>query len=405
MNKNRYLLVFIALFLGITGGIFFPQYSETLKYGADIFIKLIKMVIGPIVFTTLALGIAHMHDMKQIGRIGVKALVYFEVLTTVALFIGYVVVKIVKPGAGMNLGAASGQVLPEIKHQGFLDFLLELIPASPLDPFVHGNLLQVLVFALLFGFALSAMGEKARRVTNALEDLSQVFFKILSFIMYLAPVAVMGAMWFTVGKLGSATLIPLLKLLICVYITCLLFIVLILSIVARLAGFSLWKFVVYIKDEIFLTFATSSSETVLPRMMEKLEKAGCSRPVVGLVVPTGYSFNLDGTCIYLTMAAMFLAQATNTHLSIGDELGLLILMLLTSKGAAAVTGGGFVTLSATLQTFQKIPMVGLTVVLGIDRVLSEARAITNLIGNGVATMVIARWEKELDKEKMREMLK
>ncbi len=359
-------------------------------------------MVGPIIFATLVSGIAHVRDLKSLGRLGLKSLIYFELLTTVALLLGYLTVQWWQPGASLqlsSLGPLSVSPTPAATSP------LHLIPGSLLEPFLHMNLLQVLVLAILTGLSLSKMGNTGDTLLAGIEKIGKLLFQMLTLIMYAAPIGVAGAMWYTVGALGTNTLLSLLYLMVCVYATCGIFIAFILAGVAYFSGFNIWRFIWYIRQELMLAFATSSSETALPGLMQKLEQAGCPKNIVGLVVPTGYSFNLDGTCIYLTMGAFFLAQATQTSLSWQEEAGLIALMMLTSKGAAAVTGGGLITLSATLQSFQKIPHSGLSLLLGIDRVMSEARTVTNLIGNGVATLVIARWEKQLDLESMKRVFR
>ena len=368
----------------------------------DGFIKLIKMIIAPIIFCTVVTGIAGVQDMGKVSRVGVKALFYFEVVSTLALIVGLLVVHIIKPGVGMNADAStldtnSLQTYLEVAKTGNTsDFLLNIIPSSVVDAFAKGDILQVLLFSLLFGFSLAAMKEAGAQVVGFIAKVSQILFGIVETIMKLAPIGAFGAMAFTIGKYGVASLAPLAKLMGSFYLTCLLFIFIVLGLIARLVGFSIVKFIVYIKDELFIVLGTSSSESVLPRIMVKLERLGCSKSVVGLVIPTGYSFNLDGTSIYLTMAAIFVAQATNTPLTLTQELTLLGVLLLTSKGAAGVTGSGFITLAATLAAVPTIPVAGLALILGVDRFMSEARALTNLIGNGVATVVAAKWENELD---------
>ncbi len=352
----------------------------------------------PVIFLTVALGIAHTGDMRRVGRVGLKALLYFEAVSSLALLIGLVVVNLWRPGAGMNIdpktldaGAVSSYAAGA-KALDAVDFILNIIPNSAVDAFAKGEILQVLLFSVLFGWALGAQGESGRPVYGLLERLSGVFFRMIDMIMRLAPLGAFGAMSFTIGKYGAGALVSLGKLMAGVYLTCALFIVVVLGLIARTSGFSLWKLIKHIKDELWVVLSTSSSEAALPGLLAKLESFGCAKPVVGLVVPTGYSFNLDGTSIYLTMAAVFIAQATNVELSLAQQLALLMVLLLTSKGAAAVTGGGFITLAATLSSMDVLPVAGLALLLGVDRFMSEARAITNLIGNAVATVVIARWE-------------
>ena len=376
----------------------------------DGFIKLIKMIIAPIIFCTVVTGIAGMQELDKVGRVGVKALIYFEVVSTLALIIGLLVVHIVKPGVGMNVDATTldtkglATYTEAAKAHGVVDFLLNIIPTSVIDAFAKGDILQVLLFSLLFGFSLAAMKETGADVVAFINKISHALFGIVETIMKLAPIGAFGAMAFTIGKYGVTSLLPLATLMGSFYLTCFLFIFGVLGVIARFAGFSILRFIVYIKDELLIVLGTSSSESVLPRIMIKLQKLGCSKSVVGLVIPTGYSFNLDGTSIYLAMAAIFIAQATNTPLTITQELTLLGVLLLTSKGAAGVTGSGFITLAATLSTVPTIPVAGLALILGIDRFMSEARALTNLIGNGVATIVAAKWENELDQQQLDDQL-
>lgn len=400
--QQLYFQVLTAIALAILLGHFYPEAGIAMKPLGDGFIKLIKMIITPIIFCTVVSGIAGMRDMNKVGRVGIKALVYFEVVSSLALVIGLIVVHVIQPGAGMNIDVATLDTksltayTTAAKSQNTVDFLLNIIPASVVDAFAKGDILQVLLFALLFGFSLAALGQLGEDVKLFIDKISQVLFGIVATIMKLAPIGAFGAMAFTIGKYGIASLAPLAKLMGSFYLTCLLFIFIVLGLIARLAGFSILKFIRYIKDELLIVLGTSSSESVLPRIMLKMEKLGCSKPVVGLVIPTGYSFNLDGTSIYLTMAAIFVAQATNTPLTLTQELTILGVLLLTSKGASGVTGSGFVTLAATLSAIPTIPLAGLALILGIDRFMSEARALTNLIGNGVATVVASKWENELD---------
>jgi len=403
--RSLYVQVLLAIIAGILLGWQNPELGAQLKPLGDAFIKLIKMLIGPIIFTTVVVGIAGLSDMKKVGRVGVKALIYFEVITTVALVIGLLVVNWVQPGAGINADPATldaksvAQYTSAASHATTVDFLLNIIPATFVSAFVGGDLLQVLLLALLFGFALSKLGERGRPVREVLHEVSHVFFGIVGFVTKIAPIAAFGAMAFTVGKYGLGSLLSLGKLMACVYVTCALFVFVVLGLVARFHGFSLWRLLVWIKEEIFIVIGTSSSESVLPRMMQRMEEIGCAKPVVGIVLPAGYSFNLDGTCIYLTMAAIFVAQATNTDLTLMQELGILAVLLVTSKGAAGVTGSGFVTLAATLATVGHIPVAGIALLLGVDRFMSEARAVTNLCGNAVAMVVVAMWEGEFDRTK------
>lgn len=408
--QHLYLQVLLAIILGAIIGYLYPAFGIKLKPLGDGFIKLIRMVVAPIIFTTVVLGIAGMGDLKRVGRIGMKAFIYFEVMTTLALIIGWVVVKIFQPGAGINADVATLNIksvepyLTTAKSHGVVDFLLNIIPSSVVGAFAQGDILQVLFFSVLFGIALGALGEANRPVVYGLEQISNALMKIIGMIVRLAPVAAFGAIAFTIGQFGLESLVSLGKLMACVYLTCLLFICVLLGSLMRLSGLGLWKFLKYIREEIFIVLGTASSESVLPRMMTKMEALGLSPSLVRLVLPGGYSFNLDGSCIYLTMGALFIAQATNTHLTFGQELTLLLVCLVTSKGAAGVVGSAFITLAATLSSMQMIPVEGMVLVLGVDRIMSEARAITNLIGNGVATIVLARWENDLDRQKALQML-
>jgi len=405
-----YFQVLTAIIIGVLLGYFMPDTGAAMKPLGDGFIKLIKMVIAPIIFCTVVSGIASMEDMKKVGRVGAKALLYFEVLSTIALLIGLVVVSVVEPGVGLNadvtkLDAKSVAAYTAKAHsQSTVDFIMNIIPNSVVDAFAKGDILQVLLFAILFGIALSMLGKKGRPLLLIIDQISHGLFGVIGIIMKAAPLGAFGAMAFTIGKFGLGSLTKLGMLMGSFYLTCLLFIFVVLGLVCKMAGFSVMKFIKYIREELFIVLGTSSSETVLPRMMAKLEHLGCSKSVVGLVIPTGYSFNLDGTSIYLTMAAVFVAQATNTPLTITQTLTILGVLLLTSKGAAAVTGGGFITLAATFAAIPTIPVAGLALILGIDRFMSEARALTNLIGNGVATVVVAKWENELDIVRMERVL-
>ncbi len=408
--RNLYFQVLCGIACGVLLGICAPESAAALRPLGDGFIKLVKMLIAPLVFATVVVGIAQMGAMKDVGRIGFRALLYFEVVTTVALVIGLCVVAVIRPGDGIGIQASDADVkaiasyTSASQHLGTVDFLLNVIPDTIIGGFARGDILQVLLFSVLFGLGLLSLGGKAQGLVTILEQVSKGLFAMVGMIMRLAPIGAFGAMAFTVGKYGAGALLSLGKLMAGVYITCLLFIFLVLGSIARLTGFSLIKFLKYIGEEILIVLGTSSSESVLPRIMAKLERIGCPKPVVGLVVPTGYSFNLDGTSIYMTMAAIFVAQASNVELSIPQQLSVLGILLLTSKGAAAVTGGGFVTLAATLSAIPTIPVAGLALLLGVDRFMSEARAITNLIGNAVATMVVARWEGKLDVPRVRRIL-
>lgn len=408
--KILYVQVLAAITLGVLLGYFLPDTATTMKPLGDGFIKLIKMVIAPIIFCTVVSGIASMEDMKKVGRVGAKALLYFEVLSTIALLIGLVVVSVIKPGAGLNADVskldttAVATYTAKAQTQTTVDFVMNIIPNSVVDAFAKGDILQVLLFAIMFGVALSMLGKRGRPLLLIIDQISHGLFGVIGIIMKLAPLGAFGAMAFTIGKFGLGSLTKLGMLMGSFYLTCLLFIFVVLGTVCKISGFSIFKFIKYIREELFIVLGTSSSESVLPRMMAKLEHLGCSKSVVGLVIPTGYSFNLDGTSIYLTMAAVFVAQATNTPLTLTQTLTILGVLLLTSKGAAAVTGGGFITLAATFAAIPTIPVAGLALILGIDRFMSEARALTNLVGNGVATVVVAKMENELDMARMERVL-
>ena len=407
-----YLWVLAAIVLGGTLGHFFPDVGVSLKPVGDGFIALIKMLIAPIIFLTVVLGIAGVSDVKKVGRVGVKAIVYFEVVSTLALIIGLIVVNTLQPGAGFNADPATldagavAKYTAAAQERSTTDFLLNIIPKTFTDAFTgDGDLLQVLLLAVLFGFSLLHLGRLGDQVIGFFESASKVFFGMMAIIMKLAPIGAGAAMAFTIGKYGVEALGPLAKLMGSFYLTCLLFVLIVLGTIARLTGFSILRFIRYIRDELLLVLGTSSSESALVPLMRKLERLGCSRPVVGLVVPSGYSFNLDGTNIYLTRAAIFVAQALNVELTLTQEITLLAVAMLTSKGASGVTGAGFITLAATLTVVPSVPVAGLALILGIDRFMSEARALTNLIGNGVATIVVARWENELDRERLERELR
>lgn len=408
--KVLYVQVLIAIVLGVLLGVFYPELGTAMKPLGDGFIKLIKMIIAPVIFCTVVAGIAGMQDMKKIGRVGGKALIYFEVVSTFALAIGLVVANLAKPGAGFNVDPAHldsssiAQYTTNAHAQTTTEFIMHIIPTTFVDAFATGNILQVLLIAILFGFALSMMGERGRPVTKFIDDIAHVIFGIVNIVMKVAPIGAFGAMAFTIGKYGLESLVPLAKLMGSFYLTCALFVFIVLGVIAKFTGFSIFKFIKYIKEELLIVLGTSSSESALPNLMRKLEKLGCSKPVVGLVVPTGYSFNLDGTNIYMTMAALFVAQATNTDLTLTQELTILLVAMLTSKGASGITGAGFITLAATLAVVPTIPVAGMALILGIDRFMSEARALTNFIGNGVATVVVSKWEKELDSARMDDVL-
>jgi aerobic C4-dicarboxylate transport protein len=400
--KSLYVQVLIGIALGVALGLVAPERGAAMKPLGDAFIKLVRMLITPVIFTTVVLGIGRVGALKDVGRIGLKALLYFEVVSTGALFIGLIVVNVVKPGAGLHIdpstldASAVASYTTASAHLTVTDFLLHVIPDTLVGAFSEGEILQVLLVSMLVGVALLRMGPHGQPILRGLEHLSHVLFEVVALVMRVAAVGAFGAMAFTIGRYGLGGLWSLGKLMASVYLTCLLFVFVVLAGIARATGFSLWRFLRYISGEIMIVLGTSSSETVLPRMMTRLEHLGCSKTVVGLVIPTGYSFNLDGTSIYMTMAAVFIAQATGTQLSLGQQLAMVGILLLTSKGAAAVTGGGFITLAATLAAFPSIPVAGLTLILGIDRFMSEARAITNLIGNAVATMAVAKWDGALD---------
>jgi Na+/H+-dicarboxylate symporters len=410
LYRSLYFQVLVAIAIGILLGIFFPTIGSQMKPLGDGFIKLIKMMIAPIIFCTVVLGIAGMEDMKKVGKTGGLALLYFEIMSTVALIVGLLIINVVRPGSGMNIDPATldakaiAAYAEPGKLQSTTDFLLNVIPASVVDAFARGEILQVLFFSVLFGFALHKFGGKNSLVFNLIEKTSHVLFQIVSIIMKAAPIGAFGAMAFTIGTYGLGSLANLAKLMATFYITCLIFIFVILGLVAWLHSFSIFRFIRYIKEELLIVLGTSSSEAALPRLMERLESLGASKSTVGLVVPTGYSFNLDGTAIYLTMAAVFIAQATNTSLDITHQIVLLAVLLLTSKGAAGVTGSGFIVLAATLSAVGTVPVAGLALILGIDRFMSEARALTNIIGNGVATLVVAKWTGDLNVKQMRARL-
>ena len=408
--KSLYVQVLIAIAIGIALGILYPSVGAQMKPFGDGFIRLIKMMIAPIIFCTVALGIAGMEDMKKVGKTGGFALLYFEVMSTIALVVGLVIINILRPGAGMNVDPASldTKAVAAYAEPGKLgsatDFILNIIPTTVVDAFAKGDILEVLFFAVLFGFALHALGGKESLVFHVIEQSSGVLFRIVGFIMKVAPLGAFGAMAFTIGAYGFGTLANLAKLMLTFYATCVVFIFIVLGIVAWLHGFSILRYLRYIKEELLIVLGTSSSEAALPSMMKRLESLGAGKQTVGLVIPTGYSFNLDGTAIYLTMAAVFIAQATNTELDIWHQIVLLAVLLLTSKGAAGVTGSGFIVLAATLSAVGTVPVAGLALILGIDRFMSEARALTNLIGNGVATLVVAKWTGDLNVDQMRERL-
>lgn len=400
--SSLYIQVLVAISVGIFLGHFYPELGTAMQPLGTAFIKLIKMIIAPIIFCTVVVGIAGMEDMKKVGKTGGYALLYFEIVSTIALIIGLVVINVVKPGVGMHIDPASLDQQSISKYtapdqmQSTTDFLLNVIPSSVFDAFARGDMLQVLFFSILFGFALQRLGGRQNLIFGYVEKSSEVLFAIVHMLMKVAPIGAFGAMAFTIGKYGIATLWSLAGLMATFYITCLVFIFVVLGAICRYHGFSITKFIRYIKEELLIVLGTSSSESVLPRMMAKLEKLGATKSTVGLVIPTGYSFNLDGTAIYLTMAAVFIAQATDTPMDLTQQLTLLAVLLVTSKGAAGVTGSGFIVLAATLASVGSVPVAGIALILGIDRFMSEARALTNLIGNGVATLVVSKWCGELD---------
>ena len=406
LYKSLYFQVITAIVIGVILGHFYPQTGEAMKPLGDGFIKLIKMIIAPIIFCTVVAGIAGMEDMKKVGKTGGLALLYFEVVSTVALIVGLVIINVVHPGTGMNIDVTTldtkgiAAFTGPGKMTSTTDFLMNVIPTQFVDAFAKGEILQVLLIAVLFGFALHKFGGRGTLVFDLIEKFSHVLFVIVGYIMKVAPIGAFGAMAFTIGKYGVGSLVQLGQLMATFYLTCLIFVFVVLGSIARYHGFSIWKFVKYIREELLIVLGTSSSEAALPRMMEKMENLGAKKSVVGLVIPTGYSFNLDGTSIYLTMAAVFLAQATNTPMTITQQITLLLVLLLTSKGAAGVTGSGFIVLAATLSAVGHVPVAALALILGIDRFMSEARALTNLVGNGVATIVVAKWTNELDMDRL-----
>jgi len=406
LYQSLYFQVLVAIAIGVLLGHFYPQTGEAMKPLGEGFIKLIKMIIAPVIFCTVVLGIAGMEDMKKVGKTGGLALLYFEVVSTLALIVGLVLVNVLQPGVGMNIDpttldtkSIAAYTAPG-KLTSTTDFVMNIIPVSMVDAFAKGDVLQVLLISVLFGFALHKFGGRGTLVFDLIEKISHVLFSIVGTIMKVAPIGAFGAMAFTIGKYGVGSLLSLGKLMGTFYLTCLIFIFVVLGTISKLHGFSIWKFIKYIKEELLIVLGTSSSESVLPRMLAKMENLGAKKTVVGLVIPTGYSFNLDGTAIYLTMAAVFIAQATNTPMTLTQELTLLAVLLLTSKGAAGITGSGFIVLAATLSAVGHVPVAGLALILGIDRFMSEARALTNTIGNGVATLVVAKWSNELDEKRL-----
>ncbi|GAB2569754.1 dicarboxylate/amino acid:cation symporter [Spirosoma areae] len=402
--NNLTVRVLIAITLGILTGYFFPETAARLKPLGDLFINLIKMVIAPIIFLTIVLGISNMGDLKKVGRVGGKALLYFEIVTTGALAIGLVLANLIRPGEGVQAAAVSGKGdISKYTEQGagmdWGEFFMHIVPSNAIKAFADGDILQVLVFSILFGVGLARMGDTGKPLIQTFERLSRVFFNILNVVMVLAPLGAFGGMAFTIGKYGLSTLLPLAKLMGTVYASMFLFVFVVLNLILRYYKISLWAVLKFIKEELLIVLGTSSSESALPQIMDKLETMGCSRSVVGLVVPAGYSFNLDGTTIYLVMATVFLAQVFGVDLSLGQELTIIGILMVTSKGAAGVTGSGFIVLASTLTAIQVIPVEGLALLLGVDRFMSEARSITNIIGNTVATIFIANNEGEFDRAK------
>lgn len=400
LHHNLTFQVLVAITLGVLLGLFAPGTGRAMKPLGDTFINLVKMVIAPVIFLTIVLGIANMSDLKKVGRVGGKALLYFEIVTTFALAIGLLVVNITKPGEGLDVSALAKGDVTKFTEQGkamsFVDFATHIVPQSAVDAFAKGDVLQVVFFAVLFGFALASLGARGQKLTDVLESTTHVFFRIVAIVMKVAPIGAFGAMAYTIGAFGVKSLLPLGRLMLDVYLTMFLFIFIVLNLILRWYGFSLWEYLKFIREEILIVLGTSSSEAALPRMLDKMERYGCARSVVGLVIPAGYSFNLDGTSIYLSMAALFVAQAFGVHLTIAQQLSVLGVLMLTSKGAAGVTGSGFIVLASTLAAMRVVPVEGVAILLGVDRFMSEARAITNLIGNGAATLVIARSESAFD---------
>lgn len=412
--KSLYFQVIVGISIGVLLGIFYPDFAMKLKPLGDGFIKLIKMVIAPLIFCSIVIGIAGMQDTKKVGKIGLSSIIYFEIMTSIALVIGLIFVNWIQPGTGMNIDpstldttAVSGYIKQSEQPHSTLDWIISIIPENVIASIASDNLLQALVFAILFGIAMTKIGpSKSKPVLNVLQSFLDGLFAIIKMIMYLAPIGAMGAMGFTIGKYGVEALSSLGMLMISFYLTCFFFIIVVIgSVLYFYVNVNIFKLLRYIKEELLIVLGTSSSESALPGVMEKLENAGCSKPIVGLVIPTGYSFNLDGTCIYLTMAAVFISQALNMHLSLEQEISLLLVLLITSKGAAGVTGSGFVTLAATLPVVGHMPVESVALILGIDRFMSEARALTNIIGNTAATLVISKYEKGLDETVLKQVLK
>lgn len=402
LGRNLTFRVLVAITLGIILGVVAPSWGKAMKPVGDTFVNLVRMVIAPIIFLTIVIGIAQTTDLKKVGRVGLRAFIYFEIVTTFALAIGVIVMNVVRPGEGIDASRlATGDISRYAtagQEMNWVDFFTHIVPSSVVGAFAQGEILQVVFFSVIFGVALASLGRTARPVTRVLDRLMTVFFRIVGIVMVVAPIGAFGAMAYTIGNYGLGSLMALGRLMGTVYLTMFLFIFIVLNLVARLYGFSLWRLIVYIKDEILIVLGTSSSEAVLPRMIDKMERFGCARPVVGLVIPAGYSFNLDGTSIYLSMATLFIAQAYGVDLTVGQQLSVLGVLMITSKGAAGVTGSGFIVLASTLAALRVVPMEGLALLLGVDRFMSEARAITNLIGNAVATVVVAKGEKGFDPE-------
>ncbi len=405
LHKNLTVQVLVAITLGVLLGLFAPGTAKAMKPVGDIFINLVKMIITPVIFLTIVLGIANMSDLKKVGRVGGKALLYFEVVTTFALAIGLIVVNVTRPGAGLDVSSLAKGDVSKYAEAGkgltFVDFVTHIVPTSVVGAFASGEVIQVVFFAVLFGVSLAFLGEKGRPLTELLDRLSLVFFRIVALVMKVAPIGAFGAMAYTVGNFGVKSLVPLGRLMLDVYLTMAIFIFVVLNLILRWYGFSLWEYLKFIREEILIVLGTSSSEPALPMMLDKMERYGCARSVVGLVIPAGYSFNLDGTSIYLSMATIFIAQAFHVHLGIAEQLSVLGVLMLTSKGAAGVTGSGFIVLASTLTAMRVVPVEGVAILLGVDRFMSEARAITNLIGNGAATLVVARSENAFDEEARR----
>lgn len=408
LGRNLTFRVLVAIALGIVVGMVWPGFGKALKPVGDTFINLVRMVIAPIIFLTIVLGIAQTSDLKKVGRVGLRAFIYFEVVTTFALAIGVIVMNAVRPGAGIDAAKLATGDISRYTQQGqqmnWVDFFTHIVPSSVVGAFANGEILQVVFFSVMFGVALASLGRAARPVTRVLDRLMTVFFRIVSIVMVVAPIGAFGAMAYTIGNFGLSSLAALGRLMGTVYLTMAIFIFVVLNVIARVYGFSLWRLIVFIKDEILIVLGTSSSEAALPRLLDKMERYGCAKPVVGLVIPAGYSFNLDGTSIYLSMATLFIAQAYGVDLSIGQQLSVLGVLMITSKGAAGVTGSGFIVLASTLAALRVVPLEGLALLLGVDRFMSEARAITNIIGNAVATVVVAKGEKGFDADLNREAL-